>query len=280
MEIEGYRIFKEAQRIRERYFGEETGVIRSIALTEPGCSVNCKFCSISSQYVGKSNDGRLREGFREDVRNAMEELRKLGNAFIELVGCWWGPSSYQVYEIAEIVKGIRQRGLRSRADIGFVSENDMQILAEVLDVYHNNLETLPHLYPTAVGKSEARFWRKVKMIELARRYGIEVGSGILIGLGETLADVRVMARFFNEMDIPWVSTNVLETRYLPSGLFKPVSVEEALVKLAILRTNLREDQHLILGYGWSQFRRAGRELGLRIADTIRMGALTKRSYNW
>ncbi|WP_420584818.1 lipoyl synthase [Ruegeria sp.] len=58
------------------------------------------------------------------------------------------------------------------------------------DVFNHNLETVPHLYPTV--RPGARYYASLRLLDDAKRAipGIFSKSGLMVGLGETLSDVR------------------------------------------------------------------------------------------
>ncbi len=58
------------------------------------------------------------------------------------------------------------------------------------DVFNHNLETVPHLYPTV--RPGARYYASLRLLDDAKRANPEIftKSGLMVGLGETLNDVR------------------------------------------------------------------------------------------
>lgn len=58
------------------------------------------------------------------------------------------------------------------------------------DVFNHNLETVPRLYPTV--RPGARYYQSLRLLDDAKRANAEIftKSGLMVGLGETLAEVR------------------------------------------------------------------------------------------
>ena len=58
------------------------------------------------------------------------------------------------------------------------------------DVFNHNLETVPHLYPTV--RPGARYYTSLRLLDDAKRAKPEIftKSGLMVGLGETMNDVR------------------------------------------------------------------------------------------
>ncbi|MBW7957019.1 MAG: lipoyl synthase [Deltaproteobacteria bacterium] len=75
-------------------------------------------------------------------------------------------------------------------------KGDMEALETVLearpDIFNHNLETVPSLYPKV--RPEAGYERSLKVLREAKRPGIVVKSGIMVGLGETPEEVRALLK--------------------------------------------------------------------------------------
>ena len=65
-----------------------------------------------------------------------------------------------------------------------------QVFDAAPDVFNHNLETVPHLYPTV--RPGARYYTSLRLLDNAKRARPEIftKSGLMVGLGETLSDVR------------------------------------------------------------------------------------------
>jgi lipoyl synthase len=64
------------------------------------------------------------------------------------------------------------------------------VLAEAPEVFNHNVETVPRLYPTV--RPQAAYARSLAVLRYAARArsGWEVKTGLMVGLGETAAEVR------------------------------------------------------------------------------------------
>ena len=65
-----------------------------------------------------------------------------------------------------------------------------QVFDAAPDVFNHNLETVPHLYPMV--RPGARYYTSLRLLDDAKRARPEIftKSGLMVGLGETLNDVR------------------------------------------------------------------------------------------
>ncbi|MBI5344582.1 MAG: lipoyl synthase [Deltaproteobacteria bacterium] len=60
------------------------------------------------------------------------------------------------------------------------------------DILNHNMETVPALYPLV--RPQADYKRSLKVIRSSRSAGVKTKSGIMVGLGETRAEVRALLR--------------------------------------------------------------------------------------
>ncbi len=67
---------------------------------------------------------------------------------------------------------------------------EQEVFDAAPDVFNHNLETVPHLYPTV--RPGARYYTSLRLLDDAKRANPEIftKSGLMVGLGETLAEVR------------------------------------------------------------------------------------------
>jgi len=66
------------------------------------------------------------------------------------------------------------------------------VLGAKPDVLNHNLETVPRLYRQV--RPQANYTRSLQVLERARRAGFTTKSGLMLGLGETLDEVREVMR--------------------------------------------------------------------------------------
>jgi lipoic acid synthetase len=64
------------------------------------------------------------------------------------------------------------------------------VLASAPDVVNHNVETVPSLYPCV--RPGADYGRSIRLLECAKRRGFVTKSGIMLGLGEGMDEVRIV----------------------------------------------------------------------------------------
>mgnify|MGYP001558082260 CR=1 FL=1 len=139
--------------------------------------------------------------------------------------------------IGEITKKI---GIKMCASLGSMDDKRFSLLKKAgLSRYHHNIETSPRFFPKVV--STHTFEDRLKTIKAAKRAGLEVCSGGIIGMGETMNDRVQMALILKELDVDSVPLNILvPIAGTPLGDNTVLSCEEAIRTIAIFRIILKD----------------------------------------
>ncbi|MGR3617413.1 MAG: lipoyl synthase [Paracoccaceae bacterium] len=97
--------------------------------------------------------------------------------------------------IAQTIRAVRHQNPGTTVEVltpDFLGKgNAAQMVFDAApDVFNHNLETVPHLYPTV--RPGARYYTSLRLLDDAKRANPEIftKSGLMVGLGETLEDVR------------------------------------------------------------------------------------------
>ncbi|MGV6803946.1 MAG: lipoyl synthase [Ruegeria sp.] len=97
--------------------------------------------------------------------------------------------------IAQTIRAVRHQNPGTTVEVltpDFLGKGDAAkiVFDAAPDVFNHNLETVPHLYPTV--RPGARYYASLRLLDDAKRANPEIfaKSGLMVGLGETLNDVR------------------------------------------------------------------------------------------
>ncbi|QFT75300.1 lipoyl synthase [Ruegeria sp. THAF33] len=97
--------------------------------------------------------------------------------------------------IARTIRAVRHQNPGTTVEVltpDFLGKGDAAkiVFDAAPDVFNHNLETVPHLYPTV--RPGARYYASLRLLDDAKRANPEIftKSGLMVGLGETLNDVR------------------------------------------------------------------------------------------
>ncbi len=83
------------------------------------------------------------------------------------------------------------------------------VLASQPDVLNHNVETVPSLYDSV--RSGASYQRSLKILRISSKHGILAKSGLMLGLGETMDEIRQVMRDLREHDCDIITVG----QYLP-----------------------------------------------------------------
>ncbi|WP_170415304.1 lipoyl synthase [Ruegeria atlantica] len=97
--------------------------------------------------------------------------------------------------IAQTIRAVRHQNPGTTVEVltpDFLGKGDAAdvVFEAAPDVFNHNLETVPHLYPTV--RPGARYYTSLRLLDDAKRANPEIftKSGLMVGLGESLNDVR------------------------------------------------------------------------------------------
>ncbi|WP_170345518.1 lipoyl synthase [Ruegeria atlantica] len=97
--------------------------------------------------------------------------------------------------IARTIRAVRHQNPGTTVEVltpDFLGKGDAAniVFDAAPDVFNHNLETVPHLYPTV--RPGARYYASLRLLDDAKRSNPEIftKSGLMVGLGESLNDVR------------------------------------------------------------------------------------------
>ncbi len=232
-------LLKEAARITESSASRRFDTCSIINGKSGRCPENCKWCAQSAHYRARIREFPL-VGTPKLIE-AAEYSRKKGIRRFSIVtsGKRLRPS-----EISQLCDSVRQ--VAERVDIklclsaGLLYEADLRAFAEAgISRYHCNLESAPSYFPSLCTTHTQQ--EKIETLKAAVKAGLEICSGGIIGMGETLAQRMELAFVLKELGVKSVPVNILAPiKGTPLERQEPISDEEILRTVAILRFILPE----------------------------------------
>ena len=232
--IDTEELSKAANEIRE-YFMEDVFDLCTIVNAKCGkCSENCKFCAQSAHYGANVEDYPLLPA-EEIVADAVKQ-HKQGILRYSIVTSGKRLSDEDVLKEAEIIKKIKEAcDIEICVSNGLLSYENFKILKEAgASRVHNNLETAPSYFPEICTTHTIE--DKIEALENARKAGLEVCSGGIIGLGENRKQRIEMAMKLRELNVKSVPVNVLNPiPNTPLGDSETLSEDEVIKTVAVYR---------------------------------------------
>ncbi|MBB5347577.1 biotin synthase BioB [Desulfoprunum benzoelyticum] len=218
-----------ADRIR-RHFNKDRFDICSIVNAKSGvCSEDCKFCAQSRRYATNTTYYELVDN--DVLIQTAIYCHARGVRRFSIVTSGKRLSDNEIDRICHAVRQIKATtALGICVSIGLSTEDQLVQLKDAgVTRIHNNLEASENFFPKIC--TTHTFRQKVETILTAQRYGFEICSGGIIGLGETFEDRIDLAFAARELNVVSMPINILNP--IPGT---PFATKEKLSEEEVLRT--------------------------------------------
>ncbi len=198
------------------------------------CSENCKWCAQSAHYNTGCNTYEI-----VDEEACMTEARynhSKGIKRFSLVASGRSVKGEALDSICRLLKRVKDEvGISTCASLGLLGRTEMQQLWDAgVRRYHCNLETAPSHFGTLC--TTHTIDDKINTINIARETGMEVCSGGIIGMGETMEQRCEFALKLREIKPVSIPVNILcPIPGTPLENAAPLSDDDILSTIAIMR---------------------------------------------
>lgn len=198
------------------------------------CPEDCKWCAQSVRYATGAETYPLVD--RELCMKMGEMNREAGIGRFSLVTSGRSLTGKALDKVCEYIAELHSRGgMGLCASLGLLTPEALVRLREAgVERYHCNLETAPSHFPTLC--STHTLADKKATIRAAREAGLEICSGGIIGMGETMEQRVEFALSLREISPVSIPINILHPiPGTPLANQPPLSGDEILRTVAIFR---------------------------------------------
>lgn len=232
-------LIAKADKIRKRFANNRVELCNILNAKSGLCSQDCKFCAQSARH--KTGSGVYPLKSKAQMLEAARRAKEIGAERFDIVtsGDKLSEEDFRVIveAISEITKNIK---IKMCASLGSMGDREFSLLKKAgLSRYHHNIESSPRFFPRIV--STHTFQDRLKTIKAAKKAGLEVCSGGIIGMGETMDDRIQMALILKELKVDSVPLNILvPIPGTPLADNAALSCEEIIRTIAIFRIILKD----------------------------------------
>ena len=247
------KLTEAANSITKHNQGSKVDIEELANIKKNFCSEDCTFCSQSAFFNTKINDYLLPPP-EQIVKQALNAKNDGADSFC-LVAAWREPNNDDFEKVCKIIDEINTKvGISIECSLGFLTEMQANTL-KMLGVkrYNHNLET-SHSKFTEICSTHT-YEDRVNTLKIARKAGLELCTGGIIGLGETRKQREELVFEIAEFEPEEVTINMLvPMEGTPLELQTPLNILEILRVFSTLRFLLPNSIIKISG---------GRELNLK-----------------
>ncbi|MTK13216.1 MAG: biotin synthase BioB [Clostridiaceae bacterium] len=253
-------LFRAANRIRNKFNGKKVDLCSIMNAKSGRCSEDCKYCAQSAHYHTNVEEYSLVDG-KEALKLASENEKEGVNRF-SLVTSGRGLQGEDLKKALDIYKCLRKNvNIKLCASLGIIGYEDLVELKKTgVSMYHHNLESSREYYEKIC--TTHTYDERIETINNAKKAGLKVCSGGIIGMGETMEDRIKLALELQNLEIQSIPVNLLNPiKGTPLENTPSLAQEEILITIAIFRfinpnayIRLAGGRNLLDGFGENCFK--------------------------
>lgn len=256
-----------ANKITRVFQGNKVDVEQLANIKKNYCSEDCVFCGQSAFFNTGIDSYQLLPA--EEIVKTARKAKDEGAESYCLVAAWREPSDSDFIKVCDIITQIRDGvGISIECSLGFLTETQARKLKELgVKRYNHNLETARSKFPQIC--TTHTYQDRLDTLHIARKAGLELCTGGIIGMGETRAQRLELITDLARLEPEEVTINLLVAiPGTPLELQTPISFEEILRIFAVTRFALPKSIIKISGGREVHLEDSGEELLLSGANGI------------
>ncbi len=229
-------IFRAQQVHKENFENGDVQLASLISIKTGSCPEDCKYCPQSAHYNVNLKKEKLIN--ISDVKKAAKVAKKNG-AHRFCMGAAWKKlkDGEDLDSVIEMIKEVKSLNLEACVTLGSITQDQAIKLKNAgLDAYNHNIDTSPDFYKKII--TTRTFDERLETIQNARKAGISVCSGGIIGMGESWKDRAEMLEILANLDPQPESVPInalVPVKGTPLEFQKLIEPEEMIIMVATAR---------------------------------------------
>ena len=194
-------------QVRKKYFGNEVQLHMINNAQNGHCPEDCHYCSQAKSSNAEIEKYTLKPD--KEIIDEAERAYEAGAFRYCMVFAGRGPSKKRVEHLAKLIKDIKALfPIQVCVSIGFINKEDAQVLKEAgLDRLNHNINTSETNYPNIC--TTHTYADRINTLQVAKQVGIELCSGIIVGMGEKTEDIIELAKTLRKLGVSSIPINYL-----------------------------------------------------------------------
>ena len=193
-------VFEAASIHREFHNSREVQMSSLLSIKTGGCSEDCGYCPQAARYHTDVDAHKLMsvESVIEQAKNAKSN----GSSRLCMGAAWREVRDNKDFDnVIEMVQAVNDLDMEVCCTLGMMNEDQAKRLKNAgLFAYNHNLDTSKDYYKDVISTRE--YEDRLNTIDNARKAGITVCSGGIIGMGEAVEDRVGLLMSYMEMENP------------------------------------------------------------------------------
>ncbi|MFT5777491.1 MAG: biotin synthase [Crocinitomicaceae bacterium] len=193
-------VFEAATIHREHHNPREVQMSSLLSIKTGGCPEDCGYCPQAARYHTDVEAHKLMsvDTVIEQAKNAKEN----GSSRLCMGAAWREVRDNKDFDsVIEMVQAVNDLDMEVCCTLGMLSENQADRLKNAgLFAYNHNLDTSEDYYDDVISTRE--YHDRLNTIDNARKAGISVCSGGIIGMGEAIEDRMGLLMSYMKMETP------------------------------------------------------------------------------
>ena len=190
----------------KQYLKDEVEFCSIINARSGKCSQNCRYCAQSSHYNTDIESFPLIDV--ETVVKAAHDSVNNGANRVAIVTSGKTPDESDFDTMLDMIKALNKEGIKSCASIGILNDEQAKKLAEAgLVRFHHNINTCKSYHPQIC--TTHTYEDRLNTTKLVKKYGMELCSGVILGMGESVDQRVELAMELAEINPESIPVNIL-----------------------------------------------------------------------